>query len=261
MKRTQENGETNPYLKNLNRIEYMVTLACSGRCKHCSEGDHRKSGGSLDGAIAARLIRTVTEKYPIESVMTFGGEPLLYPETVYQIHTAAKERNIPARQLITNGYFSRDVRQIHRVAEKLAECGVNEILLSVDAFHQETIPLAYVKEFAQAVRDKGIPLQTHPAWLVSPEAQNPYNDSTREILKEFSDMGISFSEGNVIFPAGNALKYLKDYLEPARESRSPYWQDPRDIHSICVNADGDVLNGNIYRQDIEEIFTAYRPKG
>ena len=32
----------------------------------------------------------------------------------------------------------------------LLESGINEILLSVDAFHQETIPLDVVKSFAEA---------------------------------------------------------------------------------------------------------------
>lgn len=30
----------NKYLKNLNRIEFVVTMACSGRCKHCSQENH-----------------------------------------------------------------------------------------------------------------------------------------------------------------------------------------------------------------------------
>lgn len=34
----------NKYIKNLNRIEFVVTMACTGRCIHCSEGEH-KSGG------------------------------------------------------------------------------------------------------------------------------------------------------------------------------------------------------------------------
>ena len=57
-------------------------------------------------------------EYNIESVMTFGGEPLLYPDTVYEIHKAATEINIPKRQLITNGYFSRDYGTIEIVAQK-----------------------------------------------------------------------------------------------------------------------------------------------
>ena len=27
----------NPYLQNLNRIEFLLTFACTGRCKHCAE--------------------------------------------------------------------------------------------------------------------------------------------------------------------------------------------------------------------------------
>ena len=33
----------NKYLKNLNRIEFVVTMACTGKCKHCSQGEHRSS--------------------------------------------------------------------------------------------------------------------------------------------------------------------------------------------------------------------------
>ncbi len=33
-----EFGE-NPYIKNLNKIEFVVTMACTGKCKHCSEED------------------------------------------------------------------------------------------------------------------------------------------------------------------------------------------------------------------------------
>jgi len=28
----------NQYLKNPNKIEFVVTYACTGHCKHCSEG-------------------------------------------------------------------------------------------------------------------------------------------------------------------------------------------------------------------------------
>ena len=30
----------NKYLKNINRIEFVVTMACTGKCKHCSQGSH-----------------------------------------------------------------------------------------------------------------------------------------------------------------------------------------------------------------------------
>ena len=249
----------NRYLKNLNRIEFVVTTACTGKCKHCSQGEHNNSE-SIDKAYAADIVYKIAEKYNIKSVMTFGGEPLLCPETVCEIHKAAKEMNIPKRQLITNGYFSRDTEKIKLVAKKITESGVNGILLSVDAFHQETIPIEYVLQFAKAVNTADIVLKVQPAWLVSPDNDNPYNVKTRELLSEFNNMGIETNEGNVVFPSGNALKYFAEYFDLNKEIKNPYEEDPADIRAICLSANGDILGSNIYRQDIIDILSSYTPK-
>lgn len=248
----------NKYLKNLNRIEFVVTMACTGKCKHCSQGEHRSSD-NIDKDVAADAVRKIAEEYNITSVMTFGGEPLLYPDTVCAVHKAATEMNIPKRQLITNGYFSKDDKKIKFVAENLGESGVNDILLSADAFHQETIPLSFVKTFAEAVMRVGIPLRVQPAWLVSPESDNPYNIRTRELISEFKEMGIDENEGNIIFPARNALKYLGEYLQPKEENKNPYWENPRDVHAVCFSANGDILGRNVYKKDIMKILAGYRP--
>lgn len=68
--------------KNLNRIEFVITYACTGKCKHCSEGDHTDCGEHIDGKAAARALKEIAGQYAIKSLMTFGGEPLLYPEDV-----------------------------------------------------------------------------------------------------------------------------------------------------------------------------------
>lgn len=249
----------NKYLKNLNRIEFVVTMACTGKCKHCSQGEHRTSE-SIDKNLAADAVRKIAEEYKIDSVMTFGGEPLLCYDTVCEIHNTAKKMDIPHRQLITNGFFSKDFDKITLVANKLAESGVNEILLSVDAFHQETIPVHYVKSFAESIKESGVKIKVHPAWLLSPEADNPYNNKTKEILAEFNHMGIETNEGNVIFPSGNAVKYLSEYFDLSKKQKSPYWEDPTDIRAICFSANGNILGSNIYKQDIAKILEKYSPE-
>ncbi len=247
----------NKYLKNLNRIEFVVTMACSGRCKHCSQGSHI-SNEHIDAKIAEQAIYDICKHYTIESLMTFGGEPLLYPETVCKIHSAARKMNIPQRELITNGYFSKDFNRIKEVANMLAQSGVNGICLSVDAFHQETIPLKYVQEFAKAVLEEGVSIHTHPAWLVSVDDNNPYNLKTRELLNEFSAMNIEQSSGNVIFPSGNALKYFGDYFNKSIEYDNPYKENSKDMKTISFSANGNVLGGNIYDNSILEIMEKYK---
>ncbi len=171
----------NKYMKNLNRIEFVVTMACTGRCRHCSEGEHISKGEHIDGEVAA------------------------------------KEYGIPKRDLITNGFFSKDKKRIKEVAHMLAESGVNKILLSVDAFHQETIPMEPVTFFAECVKKEGLNIRINPAWLVSKEDENPYNIKTKEILREFQPMGIQTADGNIIFPSGNAKKYLSEYFDENKE--------------------------------------------
>lgn len=248
----------NEYLKNLNKIEFAVTMACTGRCKHCQNGDQAGSAEHIDVETAVDAIRKVCAHYPIGTLMTFGGEPLLYPETVFAIHKTAKELGIGTRQVITNGYFTKNEERAGAVARELAESGVNDLLLSVDAFHQETIPLEPVLRFAGYAVKSGIPIRLQPAWLVSAEDDNPYNIRTREILRAFAPLRIPVGEGNVIFPSGNALKYLREYFTDAAEF-SPYEEDPKDIRSLSFAPNGDVLNGNAYRADILEIIRDYRP--
>ncbi len=191
--------------------------------------------------------------------MVFGGEPLLYPEDVCKIFKAGTEADIPQRELITNGYFSKDNERIDEVAAMLADSGVKYVLLSVDAFHQENIPIEPVFYFAKCIRDRGIKTEVNPAWLVSETDDNPYNVKTREIMKPFFDAGFGLANGNVIWPEGNARVYLSEYFDLSVPFVNPYEDDPKDIRALSLEPDGRVLNGNIYDQDILDIIEAYRP--
>ena len=59
-------------------------------------------------------------------------------EAVCTYSVVVNFKKIPKRQVITNGYFSKNADKICEVAEQLAACGVNDMLLSVDAY---TIPV------------------------------------------------------------------------------------------------------------------------
>ena len=250
----------NNYLKNLNRIEFVITSDCTGCCKHCSQGDHRYTGNFIDPEAASELVTIVSSKYPITSVMTFGGEPLMHPESVCAIHSAATKAGIIKRQLITNGYFTKDIYKIKDVVKKIKLSGVNDLLLSADAFHQETIPLDIVKIFASYVLDEGINIRLNPAWLVDRQHSNLYNDKTRIILNELVNLGVIESYGNNIFPEGNAKRNFSEYFDKNKEYINPYEESPYDIRSISIEPDGAIFGQNIYEKNIGEILSDYRPQ-
>lgn len=64
----------NKYTKNINRIEFVITNSCTGKCKHCSQGEH-VSNEHIDTELAVQAVHDICNDYKIDSLMTFGGEP------------------------------------------------------------------------------------------------------------------------------------------------------------------------------------------
>lgn len=242
---------------NLQKIEFVLTYACTGNCKHCSQGEHTKNGVCLDSKIAIKSVKSLAQNYNLQTALVFGGEPLLFPDAACKIIACARDCKIPKRQVITNGYFTKDTDKMRDVARKLFECGVNDLLLSVDAFHQQTIPLEVVVLFATELKRAGVPTRIQPAWLVDRCDCNPYNEKTRKIVDSLCALGFSESDGNVIFCEGNAKKYLSDYFNKDLP-QNPYIEDPSDIRCISVDPEGNTLCGNIYKTDILQIMKNYK---
>jgi len=259
---------------DIKRVEFVITRSCTSRCKHCSVNLESGRGVGINADAAAKALVQLSGRYSIESIMTFGGEPLIYGDAVCAIHVAAREAGIPVRTLITNGFFSQDKQQIEDMAAALTDSGVNDIYLSVDAFHQEYVPVEPVLHFAKALfslAEKGaLRLRVHPAWLVNKAHQNPYNDETKRLLEIFCNIGIEESSGNNIFPAGNANKYLSEYF-PDNDvldltvpcGHMPYTSRPDAVECVSISPNGDLETcfaiGNIYEENALSILDKYDP--
>jgi len=258
---------------DIKRIEFSITLECGGRCKHCQAGAYinKKSSHSYVLAnYAVDAVEKLSAVFDIDSVMTFGGEPLYYPEVVAAIHRKATDCGIRIREVITNGYFTNDAEKSKSVAKLLFDAGVNHLPISVDAFHQEYIPIEPVYQFVRDVIDAKIPdAFLHPAWLVSAEHDNPYNTKTREILDKFSDLGIPASKHNIDLN-GSAARFLSEYypeqqpLNRDDPNLATPCDGPLNIRGFLINPNGDVgvcgfVIGNIYTEDILDIISRYNP--
>ncbi len=47
-------------------------MVCTGKCKHCSEGEHTNYTGHIETDVAVIAIREVCENYKIEPVKIFA---------------------------------------------------------------------------------------------------------------------------------------------------------------------------------------------
>ena len=256
---------------NLNRVEYVITNNCTGRCKHCSVGDEVKNGIHIQYDKMKGVLSQICKRFDIKSIMCFGGEPLLYHQEVEGIMSEANSCNIGSRQIITNGYFSKSIPEIADVVSRMEKAGVTDVLLSVDAFHQEKVPLELVYEFAKQIKEGNvINIRLHPAWLIDKENDNDWNKETKQILKQFDNLKIPTSHGNNIFLSGNAVKYLSEYylkheIDLAyRCGQANYTSRLDDVDTLSIIPNGDVCVccikiGNVYEEDINTIIERYNP--
>lgn len=257
---------------NIKRLEYVITNNCSGNCKHCSVKNNEVKDVAVQEDLLLDVIRDLVKRYDIDSVMTFGGEPLLRRDLVLKIHNAARENNIARRQIITNGYFSNDYNFIRETADEIVLSGINEILLSVDCFHQEYIDINKVELFVQELKSKGfLNLRFHPAWVVDKNNINKFNEQTKNILAYMEKYGYKVTSGNNIQLSGNAVKYLKDYYPDEKINLTrkcgeiKYSQSLDNIERITIDENGDVricqsfVIGNITEDSIIKILETYDP--
>ena len=258
----------------VDRIEYVVTYLCNSKCSHCQIAEEKRNTlpSHIDRDKAVEIIRKISRMRVPKSVMTFGGEPLLYPEIVCAVHQEAKRAGIPVRDVITNGFWSTKPEKIKQISQRLARSGVNEVAVSVDCFHQEFVRLKIVERAAAALVEAGIArVRWNPCWVVSKDHANKYNRRTKEILKRLHALHVEESGGNSVQPQGRALSSLAEFL-PARKSvpvgkcgDAPYTEPLDSIKTISIEPDGKVAVcknfyiGNTFQTGIMDILDGYDP--
>jgi MoaA/NifB/PqqE/SkfB family radical SAM enzyme len=181
----------------------------------------------------------------LESFMVFGGEPMLYPDRVIAILEKAHQLQVPRIDMITNGTWGKDEKQAEKLATRLKSAGLTNLDISVDAFHQQYIPIEYPRNAGLASSKAGIERVIWNATVVeSIDAKNEYDEKTRQILKALEPTGIEPYIHKVL-PTGRALKNLRQYFK--KESlQGPCEGDPilenplTDPKSICIDPSGSV---------------------
>lgn len=259
---------------SVDRIEFIVTYRCNSQCKHCAIGQDKRESSpvAIDTDLAVQTVDRVAQEYSPQSAMTFGGEPLLFADTVCAIHEAARAKGIGRREVITNAGWPSSEAEFRRVAFKLADSGVTDIAISVDCFHQEHIPLAVVEQNVKSLVDAGIArLGWNPCWVVSKEHENPWNRRTKAILRTLAHLPVPESYGNSVEPAGNALISLGDFMPSKTPAPTgscedmPYAGRLDRVSSISVEPDGSIavckefVIGNAGQSDIVEMLRSYDP--
>jgi MoaA/NifB/PqqE/SkfB family radical SAM enzyme len=204
----------------------------------------------------------------LESFMIFGGEPMLYPKRVIAIFKKASQFRIPRIEMITNGVWGKNKATAEKLAKKLKNAGINDVNISVDAFHVQHIPLEYPRNAALALLKAGVEdIKWNVALIESINGANEYDKKTAQILKTLQPIGIEANTFKIV-PAGRAIQNLRRYFQPTT-LYGPCEEEPltgntlKNPESICIEPSGSanicwsLPIGNAKSIPLKQLITEY----
>jgi len=252
--------------KTINFLSFLISYKCTNECKHCAllaspnQDEIKMEFGDLK-----RYLEDITTNYIVQEVGFFGGEPLLNFDLLVSFIEEVKKYNIPKIGLPTNGYWGKNESTAKKYTIKLKKAGLNSIGFSVDAFHQEFIPLDDVKKAVRACHNAGIEI----IYLISQnlggtDAKNIFNEKTKEITKSFSD---EFDYCQLISSdlqvRGRAVNQLSEYfsMETIPSDKCLIFKVPMFMidpngwifHQLCHG----IAIGNAKKKSLSEIISEF----
>ena len=256
----------------LKGLDIILTYDCTGRCAHCCYragpgADETLSVAEVEGYLVAAADQ------PLKWVLLFGGEPFLHYALLRA--SVALAAQLAGVLVVTNGYWATNPDTARQLLAGLQEAGLDYILFSVDAFHQEHTPLERVAIGIDTARELGYrTVEVDNRCLGAPDEDNAFNRRTQAIMARLAERcdltGVNVIQGPARM-VGRAADELSPYL--AKRSTLPtecplpdyLGGDLRapstvEIHpGGWVNLCAGLALGNAHERPLDEILAEYDP--
>lgn len=143
-------------ITHLNSGGIIVNYHCVSHCGHClyNCGPHR-SKDYLDDALAEKIFQRIAA-LGCHSVHIGGGEPLLAPQKLLAVLSAARKNRMAIEYVETNCAWFVDSDQALALLARLQEAGLHTLLVSISPFHNAHIPFARTLGVIDACRQAGM---------------------------------------------------------------------------------------------------------
>ena len=268
----------------INRLELIITERCNSRCRHCCFRTS-PNGGDMPGEDAVRWIGEAASLGSLDSLLLFGGEPMLAPRVVLAAIEAGAR--IPRIDMITNAFWARTEESARHWIERLSGSGLRRIVLSVDAFHAEYVPVGCVRRASEAAVAAGMRVTWNVAVLrrgssASPRPRSgstqrpnvpslPDDERTWQIIEELRTISDDVNE-NEVLPAGRALENFAHLYErragvPTGPCPGPGFGGTLEAPTVITmrpNGDAEICwgirIGNAKRASLVDIVAGYDPR-
>ncbi|MDQ1317287.1 MAG: hypothetical protein QG588_938 [Candidatus Poribacteria bacterium] len=187
----------------INRSGILITYKCNAVCRHCLYMSNPKKN-SLMAFEDARYYFTEFAKLGLkgDTLHIAGGEPFMYYEHLLEIvKLAGKVGMTPINMVETNSFWCRSEEIAKKRFEELRKAGMLHIFFSADAYHQEFVPIEYVRngvKAAKSVFGEGNVFIRHERFVDNPQDVSNIPNMIHQVGEQM---------------AGRAAETLAQYLE------------------------------------------------
>ena len=201
--------------KPLDQIEHLSLIIadeCNIECKHCFVYCHDLPSNPENLMELEHARKYMRELPNLEDVCLYGGEPTLNLDRLIEIIKEATKVGI-TKSIITDGWWGEDKIVAEEYSRKLKDAGLDNLHISVDAFHQEFVDIDSVKGAIRACQQAGLNCTANGSMLGEKALPNPYDEKTSHFLEGLSEeFGIKTTSSKDLLWIGRAVDKLTDYM-------------------------------------------------
>ncbi|MFX0104275.1 MAG: radical SAM protein [Candidatus Hodarchaeota archaeon] len=251
-------------------VDFLLTFKCIAKCQHCSYKAGPNRTGYIKKKEVLKYLKELTDLRPLESVWVHGGEPFLYFECLEYIIKQAKNFDIPRRGVITNSFWAENEKIAYKKLDRLKKVGLSVLTFSSDFFHQEFIPLEYVRNGLKAATTLGFGDIYVDSYFVNDITMNNYfnqiTNNNLELLGEIENIEFHRYPMSVEGRGIGLIEYLNLRAElPLGKCPVPFWieGDLQNPDTIEIDYEGNVTLcpgiciGNTNIQSLTKIIQDY----
>lgn len=119
----------------------ITNYNCTAECEHCMFASSPSCAKEYITEEKAYEIARLLGKAGTSSVHIGGGEPFINFDALCTLVTALNDNGVGVDYIETNAFWCRDEERAREKLKKLKSLGVTTVMVSVDPFHIEYVPL------------------------------------------------------------------------------------------------------------------------
>jgi len=133
----------------------IMNYICTAECRHCMFLSSPSCPKNFITPEMSEHLASVLEKAGTSSVHIGGGEPFINFSALCSLICALNRYGIGVDYIETNAFWTKEEPIIRERLSKLKSLGVTTIMVSVDPFHIEFVPLERPIRLCQIMNDMG----------------------------------------------------------------------------------------------------------